>query len=87
MASKRTKSKSPISPEETKFLKKIGERVLKRFSETEETIEWLAWESDTSRATIRRIFDAERNIGILTLDRVAKALSYKNGVIDLINDL
>lgn len=56
-------------------------------NELDKPVEWLAWESETSRATIRRIFDGDRNIGIITIDRVAKALGYKNGVKDLLNDI
>lgn len=77
----------PKSPEEVRLLKRIGESIHKRLHELDKTVEWLAWESGTSRATIRRIFDADRNIGILTLDRVAKALGYKNGIIGLLDDL
>lgn len=72
---------------EVRLLKKIGQLVHKKLSELDKPVEWLAWESETSRATVRRIFDADRNIGILTLDRVSKALGYKEGLIGLLNDL
>lgn len=76
-----------MSPEEMRLLKRIGQRVHKHLYDLNRTVEWLAWESETSRATVRRIFDADRNVGVLTLDRVAKALGYKDGIIGLLNDL
>lgn len=76
-----------MSAEEIRLLKRIGQRIHKHLHDKDETVEWLAWESDTSRATIRRIFDANRNVGVLTLDRVARALGYKDGVTGLLNDL
>lgn len=75
------------SDDEHRFLKKIGRHVHKRLSELDKPVEWLSWESETSRATVRRIFDGDRNIGILTLDRVSRALGYKNGIAGLLNDL
>ena len=78
---------TPRSSEELKFLRRVGRSIHKRLHEKNRPVEWLAWESETSRATIRRIFDADRNVGILTLDRVARALGYKNGVIDLMAQL
>lgn len=76
-----------MSPEEIRLLKRIGQGIHKHLHDMGETVEWLAWESETSRATVRRIFDADRNVGVLTLDRVARALGYKDGVIGLLNDL
>lgn len=80
-------SSAPRSNEEFKLLKSIGQLVHKRLHDLDKPVEWLAWESETSRATIRRIFDGDRNIGIITIDRVAKALGYKSGVKDLLNDI
>lgn len=78
---------SPRSEAELRFLRRIGQRIHKHLYDMDKQVEWLAWESETSRATIRRIFDADRNVGILTLDRVARALKYRDGVVGLLNDL
>jgi len=78
---------SPRSETELRFLKRVGQRIHKRLHELDKPVEWLAWESETSRATVRRIFDADRNVGVLTLDRVAYALGYRDGVVGLLNDL
>lgn len=43
----------------------------------EKPFEWLGFEAEVARSTIRRIFDGE-NMSILTLDRCAKALGYKD---------
>ncbi|MBX2989156.1 MAG: hypothetical protein KF802_14795 [Bdellovibrionaceae bacterium] len=84
----REKSQSkPRNDLELKFLKRVGQKVHKDLSNLDKPVEWLAFESETSRATVRRIFDADRNVGILTLDRVARALGYKDGVIGLLNAL
>lgn len=80
-------SSAPRSETELRFLRKIGQHIHKCLHDLDKPVEWLAFESETSRATVRRIFDADRNIGILTLDRVARALGYKDGLIDLLNDL
>jgi hypothetical protein len=77
----------PRSDDELRFLKKIGQRIHKRLYDLDKPVEWLAFESETSRATIRRIFDAKWNVGVLTLDRVARALGYRQGVAELLNDL
>lgn len=85
-----TREKSGSAPRndiELRLLKRIGQRVHKDLHDLDKTVEWLAWESDTSRATIRRIFDADRNIGIITLDRVARALGYNDGAKGLLNSL
>lgn len=80
-------SSKPRNDQELRFLKRIGQFVHGRLVSMNKPVEWLAWESETSRATIRRVFDADRNVGVLTLDRIARALGYKNGVIGLLNDL
>lgn len=78
---------TPRSDAEFRLLKRIGQRIHKKLHDLDKPVEWLAWESETSRATVRRIFDADRNVGILTLDRVAHALGYKDGVIGLLKDI
>lgn len=80
-------SSVPRSDGEFRLLKRVGQRVHKKLYDLDKPVEWLAWESETSRATIRRIFEANRNVGLVTLERVALALGYKNGVIGLLNDL
>jgi hypothetical protein len=87
MKAREKNTSSPRSQEEFRFLKRIGQRIHKRLSDINKPVEWLAWESETSRATIRRIFDADRNVGILTLDRIARALNYKDGIAGLLDDL
>lgn len=87
MKSREGNSPEPLSTEELRLLKRIGSHISKKLHDKDKPVEWLAWESETSRATIRRIFDADRNIGIVTLDRVAKALGYKDGVVGLLKDL
>ena len=77
----------PRSDAEFRLLKKVGQRIHKKLHDLGKPVEWLAWESETSWATIRRIFDADRNVGLLTLDRVAHALEYRDGVIGLLNDI
>jgi hypothetical protein len=76
--------KQPSKPRELaelRMLKGIGERIYKDLHELGRSVEWLGFESETSRATVRRILDADRNIGVVTIDRVVKALGYKD-VID-----
>lgn len=87
MKSRESNSPEPLSAEELRLLKRIGSRIQRHLHDKDKPVEWLAWESETSRATIRRIFDANRNIGIVTLDRVSRALGYKDGVIGLLKDL
>ena len=87
MKSREKNNPTPKSSEELRLLKRIGQRIHKHLHDNNKPVEWLAWESETSRATVRRIFDADRNVGLLTLDRVAKALGYKDGIIGLLNDL
>lgn len=86
----KTRSKGstlPRSDSEFRLLKRVGQRIHKKLYDLNKPVEWLAWESETSRATVRRIFDADRNVGLLTLDRVAHALGYSDGVTGLLNDL
>lgn len=66
----------PRSPFEEKFLKRIGRKVHKDLYDLEKPIEWLAWEAEIARSTVQRVFEAKHNVGIVTLDRIAKALGY-----------
>ena len=71
-------SSKPKSDDELKLLKSIGEKIYKDLYRLEKPVEWLAFESETSRATVRRVFDADRNVGLVTIDRITKALGYKD---------
>ena len=76
----------PRDESEQKLLKKIGRKIHKNLYDEGKPIEKLAWESGIARSTVQRVFDANRNVGILTLDRIAKGLGYKN-VIEFLNTL
>ena len=76
----------PRNESEQRLLKKIGRKVHKDLYDENKPIERLAWESDVSRSTVQRIFDANGNVGVLTLDRIAKGLGYKS-IIEFLNNL
>lgn len=88
MAKKRLpKSESkPRTEAEFRLLRRIGAKLHKDLYELGEPVEWLAFESDTARSTIRRMFDGEGNIGVVTLDRVVRALGYED-VLDFFREL
>ncbi len=71
-------SSRPRTKSEHKLLADISKKVRSDLYHLNKPVEWLAFESETSRATIRRVFDADRNLGIVTLDRVVRALGYPN---------
>ena len=75
----RTTSK-PRNKSEEQLLKKIGRKIHRDLYDLDKPVEWLGWESGVARSTIQRVFDANRNVGILTLDRIAKGLGYKDVV-------
>ncbi len=79
MAPKRLpKAKStPRNDAETRLLKAIGQKIQKELYDKELVIERLSFEAEVARSTIRRMFDGE-NMSVLTLDRCAKALGYKD---------
>ena len=84
---KRTRTTSkPRNKNEELLLKRIGQKIHKDLYDLDKPVEWLGWESETARSTIQRVFDANRNVGILTLDRVAKGLGYKD-VIEFLNSV
>lgn len=64
------------SESEQKLLKAIGRQVHKDLADKGKPVEWLAFEAETARSTVRRIFDGDGNIGIATLDRISRALGY-----------
>jgi hypothetical protein len=76
--------KQPSKPRdsiELKLLREIGKRIYKDLHRRSKSVEWLGFESETSRATVRRILDGDRNIGVVTINRVVRALGYAD-VID-----
>ena len=84
---RRSKTTSrPRNQAEEKFLKNVGRKIHKDLYDLNKPVEWLAWESGVARSTIQRIFDANRNVGLLTLDRVAKGLGYKD-VVEFLNNI
>ncbi len=76
----------PHDKAEFGILKAIGEKINRDRYKLGKSVEWLGIESETSRATIRRIFDGKYNIGVITLDKVAKALGYRD-VMDFFREL
>lgn len=76
--SKRNATEPALSDSELRILKRIADRVRRDLARKDKSVERLAFESETSRATVRRILEANRNTGIATLDRVAKALGYRD---------
>lgn len=79
MAPKRLpKAKStPRNDAEIRLLKAIGRKIHKELYDKELPIERLSFEAEIARSTVRRMFDGE-NMSVLTLDRCAKALGYKD---------
>ena len=76
----------PRNQAEEKLLKSIGRKIHKDLYDLDRPVEWLAWESGVARSTIQRVFDADRNVGLLTLDRIAKGLGYKD-VTEFLNSI
>lgn len=70
-------SSKPRNESEQRLLKSVGRKIHKDLYDMGKPIEWLGFEAEVARSTIRRIFDGE-NMSILTLDRCAKALGYKD---------
>lgn len=81
---KKTKSKrksnAELSQAEKKLLTQIASKIRKDLYNLDKPLEWLAWESEVSRSTVQRVLDANRNIGIVTLDKIAKGLGYKSAI-------
>lgn len=78
MNKNKTKKKSAfvLANAEKKLLEKIAKKVRRDLHDLDKPLEWLAWESELARSTIQRVLDAERNVGIITLDRICKSLGY-----------
>ena len=76
----------PRNESEKKLLIKIKQKILQGLHQLNKTVEWLAWESEVARSTVQRVFEANRNVGILTLDRIAKGLGYKS-IIEFLNTI
>ena len=60
------------------MLKKLGRKINKSLADTDRSVEWLSFESDTARSTLREIIAGRSNPRILTVKRIASALGYKN---------
>ena len=76
----------PRNEAELQLLKKIGRKINNDLYKMNKTVEWLAFESETARSTIRRLFEGNGNIGIVTYDRVARALGHKD-IISFLKEL
>ena len=61
-----------------KLLQQICRKVLQELSELDKPVEQRTCRAEAARYTVRIIFDADGNIRILTLDRVAKTPRYTN---------
>lgn len=79
-------SSKPRNAHEVKLVRNIGRKIHQELYRRSKPVEWLAFEAETARSTVRRIFDGDGNIGVLTLDRVARALGYKD-VVDFLRTL
>ena len=76
----------PRDESEQKLLQKIGRKIHQDLYDEGKPIEHLAWESEVARSTVQRVFEANRNVGILTLDRIVKGLGYKS-IIEFLNTI
>lgn len=82
----RKKSITTFNKAEKQLLEQIAAKIRKDLYDLEKPLEWLAWEAEVARSTVQRVLDADRNIGIITLDRVAKGLGYKN-IVEFLSEL
>ena len=73
-------SSKPREDWEFKLLKRIGNRIKVDLVNKGLPVDRLAIESETSRGSVRRILAGEGNIGVVTLDRIARALGYSDVV-------
>lgn len=76
----------PREDYEFKLLRQIGLKIKNEIVHHNTNVDRLAVESETSRGTVRRALKGEINIGLITLDRIAKAFGYKD-VIEFLKDL
>ena len=76
----------PRNEAERKLLRKIGQNIRKDLHNSNKSIEWLSWESEVARSTVQRVFRAEGNTGVLTLDRLVKGLGYRD-IIEFLNTI
>ncbi|MCD7977781.1 MAG: helix-turn-helix domain-containing protein [Tannerellaceae bacterium] len=65
------------TPEERDFLKQIGERIKYHRLQVKLSQEKLAFASDLDRTYIGSVERGERNIAIINLQKIAKALNVK----------
>jgi len=71
-------SSRPREDWEFKLLKTIGLRIKAELVNRQLPVDRLAIESETSRGSVRRIIEGQSNTSIVTLDRIARALGYKD---------
>jgi len=76
----------PREEDEFKLLRKVGLKIKNEIVRHNTNVDRLAVESETSRGTVRRALKGEINIGLITLDRIAKAFGYDD-VIDFLKAL
>ncbi len=77
---KQNERKNKLKPHEKAALKKIG-RAIKQMGHNPQYIHDL---SGAARSTIREVLDGQSNVGIITLDRIAKAAGY-GGIVHLLD--
>lgn len=80
MKKSKKKSSSVLNQSEKKILTKIALKIRKDLYDLDKSLEWLAWESEVARSTVQRVLEADRNVGIITLDKIAKSLGHKDVV-------
>jgi len=88
--SKQTSSKRTLLPSEKALLRKISNKIRAELAIREDlTVELLAADSEIAISTLRAILDASSpklGLGLITLERIAKALKYK-GAADFLKNL
>ncbi len=60
------------------LLKKIGLRINRDLFDQKKSVEWLAFESDIARSTLREIIAGRSNLRMLTFKSIAEGLGYKS---------
>ena len=60
------------------LLRKIGLRINRDLFGQKKSVEWLAFECDIARSTLREIIAGRSNFRILTLKNIAEGLGYKS---------
>lgn len=60
------------------LLRKIGLRINRELFEQKKSVEWLAFEADIARSTLREIIAGRSNLRVLTFKNIAEGLGYKS---------